>query len=86
MMRPVEAAANSALVSLIVQQNVFVQVLVAIAAICICTRLISGHRFETIKAGRNSGIAPPTLPHWLPGLRHALHMAYNAKRFVAKSL
>lgn len=64
----------------------FAQILLAVAAICICTRVISEQRFSAIKNGRNSGIAPPTLPHWIPGLRHALQMAYSAKRFVAESL
>ncbi|KAF9697728.1 hypothetical protein EKO04_004246 [Ascochyta lentis] len=81
-----EATPSSSLISVIFLQNTFTQVFLAVAVICLCTRVISEHRFNAIKNGRASGIAPPTLPHWIPGLRHALHMAYSAKHFVAKSL
>ncbi|KAF1925079.1 cytochrome P450 [Didymella exigua CBS 183.55] len=77
---------SSPLLSIFIHQNVFVHVLLAFAAICVCTRLISGYRFNVIKDCRTAGITPPTLPHWLPGLRHALHMAYSASQFVARSL
>ncbi|KAH6629288.1 cytochrome P450 [Boeremia exigua] len=79
-------AARSSLYTLLAQHNAFVHVCIAVAVICVCTRLISGHRFSKIKNGRSSGIAPPTLPHWLPGLRHALNMAYSVSSFLAREL
>lgn len=87
-MKPATAVmdAHSSFFSSLLRENVFVQVFVAVTVISLCTRLFSGHWFSLVKNGRQREIAPPTLPHWIPGLRHALRMAYSAKRFLAQSL
>lgn len=78
--------ASGSVFAVLVHQNVFLQVFVAAVVISLCTRVLSGYGFTVVKDGRQREIAPPTLPHWLPGLRHALRMAYSAKTFLAKSL
>ncbi|KAF2633991.1 cytochrome P450 [Macroventuria anomochaeta] len=77
---------NGSFTSSFLRLNVFVQFFVAVTVISLCTRVFSGHLFTVAKNGRQHEIAPPTLPHWTPGLRHALRMAYSAKRFLAQSL
>ncbi|KAJ8108372.1 hypothetical protein OPT61_g8224 [Boeremia exigua] len=82
----VAAGASDALSSLLFRQNAFFQAFLAIVVICACTRVISGYRFSKIKNGRDSGIAPPTLPHWIPWLRHGLNMGWSAKGYIAQCL
>jgi hypothetical protein len=78
--------AHRSFLSSLLRESVFVQIFVAVTAIAVCTRVLSGHWFSQVKNGRQCEIAPPTLPHWTPGLRHALRMAHSAKRFLAQSL
>ncbi|RAQ99500.1 cytochrome p450 [Stemphylium lycopersici] len=62
------------------------QFLLTVLAICVCTRFLSSHWFQSVKYGSGRNVTPPTLPYWIPGLRHALSMAYDSKAFLAKCL
>ncbi|USP79503.1 hypothetical protein yc1106_06777 [Curvularia clavata] len=66
------------------QNSFLVRVLLALLAICVCTRLVSSYTFRSIKYGKAHHVTPPTLPYWIPGLRHALSLAYDSKGFMAK--
>ena len=70
----------------VLESSLIVQCVVAIAAICVCTRIWSSHVFRSIKYGKGHNILPPTLPYWIPGLRHALSMAYDSHGFLAKCM
>lgn len=87
-MKPTTAVmdAHRSHLSFLLREELFFQILVAVTGIALCTRVLSGHWFSQVKNGRECEIAPPTLPHWIPGLRHALSMAHSAKRFLAQSL
>lgn len=69
-----------------VQHNRWLQALVTVVVVCCCTRILSSHWFKSIKYGNGRNIEPPTLPYWIPGLKHALAMGYNSKTFLAKCL
>jgi hypothetical protein len=68
------------------QNSLITQCIVAIAVICICTRIWSWHTFRSIKYGKGYNVLPPTLPYWIPGLKHALSMAYDSHGFLAKCM
>ena len=70
----------------VLESSLIVQCAVAIAAICVCTRIWSSHVFRSIKYGKGHNVLPPTLPYWIPGLRHALSMAYDSHGFLAKCM
>ncbi|EUC41133.1 hypothetical protein COCMIDRAFT_106960 [Bipolaris oryzae ATCC 44560] len=55
-----------------------------ILAICVCTRVVSSYRYRSIKYGQGRNVAPPTIPYWIPGLRHALSLALDNKHFLAR--
>ncbi|KAF2844665.1 cytochrome P450 [Plenodomus tracheiphilus IPT5] len=68
------------------QSNVYAQVLFGIFAICIGTRVTSSHRFKSIRDSTGYVTQPPTIPYWIPFVRHALSMAWDTKRFTARCL
>ncbi|KAF1936393.1 cytochrome P450 [Clathrospora elynae] len=68
------------------RQNLYVQAIVTALVICVCTRLLSSHWFNAVKYGRGHSIQPPTLPYWIPGLKHGLSMGIDSKKFLASCL
>jgi hypothetical protein len=68
------------------KHSTVVQTCVTALVICLCTRLLSSHSFQQVKYGKAARIEPPTLPYWIPFLRHALQMAWDTKRFAARCL
>ncbi|KAH7069669.1 cytochrome P450 [Paraphoma chrysanthemicola] len=68
------------------KHSAIVQACVTALVICLCTRILSSHWFHQAKYGHGTNVVPPTLPYWIPFLRHALHMAWDTKRFAARCL
>ena len=68
------------------QHSLVAQCIVAIAVVCVCTRILSSHTFRSIKYGKGHNVLPPTLPYWIPGIKHALSFAYDSHGFLAKCL
>ncbi|KAH7397302.1 cytochrome P450 [Pyrenochaeta sp. MPI-SDFR-AT-0127] len=68
------------------QRNRCLQALVTALVVCCCTRILSSHWYKSIKYSHGRHVEPPTLPYWIPGLKHAFSMAYDSKAFLAKSL
>ncbi|KAF2029796.1 cytochrome P450 [Setomelanomma holmii] len=68
------------------KHHILFQVCVAFVAVCVCTRILSSQWFQQIKHSRATNVTPPTLPYWIPFLRHALQMAWDTQRFTARVL
>ncbi|CAO2647700.1 Nn.00g086220.m01.CDS01 [Neocucurbitaria sp. VM-36] len=73
-------------ISAALQDNLYIQALITLFVVCVSTRLLSSHWFKSVKYGNSRDIEPPTLPYWIPGLKHAFSMAFNSKQFLAKCL
>lgn len=69
-----------------IEHNLYIQAIVTAFIICFCTRILSSHWYKSVKYGNSRGIEPPTLPYWIPGLKHAFSMGYGSKNFLAKCL
>ncbi|KAF2123049.1 cytochrome P450 [Lophiotrema nucula] len=67
-------------------QNIWVQTMLALIIILFSTKLWSEYSFNATKIAKASGLLPPTIPYWIPYLRHAFPMASDLKRFAAKVL
>ena len=57
--------------------SIFVQTLVALLVIAICSRLVTGILYHS---GSTS-----TLPYWIPYFGHALPLFYNWRDFLRKN-
>jgi len=68
------------------KQNIYIQAVVIAFALCLCTRLLTAHWYNQAKLGRGRHVEPPTLPYWIPVMKHAYNMAWDSKRFTAKCL
>lgn len=68
------------------EHNLYIQAIVTAFVVCFCTRILSSHWFQSVKYGNGHGIEPPTLPYWIPGLKHAFSMGYDSKKFLANCL
>ncbi|KAF1828961.1 cytochrome P450 [Decorospora gaudefroyi] len=67
------------------QKSLFAQIIITVIVTCVCTRILSSHWFRSVKYGKRRNVKLPTLPYWIPGLKHALSLAYNSKPFMARS-
>jgi hypothetical protein len=70
----------------VLKENVCMQIGITVFAVLLATRVLSSHRYKQVKYSRSGYQTPPTLPYWIPFLRHAFSMAWDAKRFAAKCL
>jgi len=68
------------------QQSVFAQAIVAVVVVCFCTRILSSQWFHSIRCSKGRNLTPPTVPYWIPGLKHALSLAYDPSTFMATCL
>jgi hypothetical protein len=68
------------------QHNMFAQAIITVLVICVCTRVLSSHWFTSVRYGKGHNVTPPTLPYWIPGVKHAFSMTYDSKKFMAKCL
>jgi hypothetical protein len=66
--------------------NLYIQAVVTVVAVCLCTRVLSSHRFTLVKHDNGRDVEPPTLPYWFPFLKHAFSMAWDSKQFTARCL
>jgi hypothetical protein len=68
------------------KHNAYVQACVTVFTILLATRVLSSHRFKQARFSTAPNQAPPTIPYWVPYLRHAFSMAWDTKRFAARCL
>jgi hypothetical protein len=68
------------------KQNVYIQAVFVAFAICLCTRLLTSHWYKQAKLGVGRHAEPPTLPYWIPVMKHAYSLAWDTKRFTAKCM
>ena len=68
------------------RNSVTLQIYIAFLVICLSTRVLSFHWFNQTKRSHTGNVTPPTIPYWIPFLRHAFSMAWDTKRFAARCL
>jgi hypothetical protein len=68
------------------QHSMFAQAIFTLVLICVCTRILTSHWFTSVRNGKGHNVTPPTLPYWIPGVKHAFSMAYDGKKFMAGCL
>lgn len=71
--------------SILSRHNFLLQSFFTVLVVCVGTRILSEYRFRTIRHAKYT-CQPPTVPYWIPFLRHAFSMAWDSQRFAAKCL
>lgn len=68
------------------EHSVYWRVLFTVVAILLTTRVFSTLKYRQSISSKAPNRTPPTLPYWVPFLRHAFSMGWNSNRFVARCL
>ncbi|RMZ68398.1 cytochrome p450 [Pyrenophora seminiperda CCB06] len=66
------------------QHSLFAQAIVTVFVVCFCTRILTSQWFHSVRYRKGHNVTPPTAPYWIPGIKHALSLAFDGKAFMAK--